>query len=471
VWSDDHKDMCFYRGADKCLLPEDIQEDMFEYAQCLHCGSITCIEEPGASAQRKALLLAREKGMMISYDPNYRPTLWPDETTAHSKIFDGFKYAHLVKISEEEFHMATGHENIENGIRAVIDQGADLVVVSRGEQGALASNGDYIVESPALKNIEIVETTGAGDGFLAALISRLLPEFKKNGSLLKTLEKGLVKDALDFGNIVGGLTCSKPGAIPSLPSKEEVDEFMATRNKYAVASNSTLSISPQSLANMIDHSFLKPNGESGKIEKLCEEAREFGFVMVAVNPAEIQRCVKLLKGTDVRVGAAIGFPLGQFTTRVKTYETRDAIQCGATEIDMVVNIRELQMGNYELIRREIKEVLQACKEVPDKDIACKVIFETCYLSDEQKLKLCKICCDLGVDYVKTSTGFGSGGATVKDVKLMQQAVGADIGVKASGGIQTLSDAKTMIAAGASRIGTSAGSEILAVLLEELRQKT
>ena len=256
VWSDGHKDMCFYRGADKCLLPEDIQEEMFEDAQCLHCGSITCIEEPGASAQRKALLLARGKGMMISYDPNYRPTLWPDETTAHSKIFDGFKYAHMVKISEEEFNMATGHENIENGIRAVIDQGADLVVVSRGERGAVASNGDYVVESPALKNIEIVETTGAGDGFLAALISRLLPEFKKHGGSLKTLDKGLVKDALDFGNIVGGLTCSKPGAIPSLPSKEEIDEFMEKR-KDTIASNNTLSITPQRLAKMIDHSFLK----------------------------------------------------------------------------------------------------------------------------------------------------------------------------------------------------------------------
>ena len=268
---------------------------------------------------------------------------------------------------------------------------------------------------------------------------------------------------------MGGLACSKPGAIPALPSKEEVDEFMATK-KYTFASNTTLFISPESLAKMIDHSCLKPNGESGEIEKLCEEARKFGFVMVAVNPAEVQRCVELLKGTSVRVGAAIGFPLGQSTVRVKAYETRDAIQCGATEIDMVINIRELHMGNYELIRREIKEVLQACKEVTYKDIICKVIFETCYLSDEQKLKLCKICCDLGVDYVKTSTGFGSGGATVKDVKLMRQAVGADIGVKASGGIRTLSDAKAMIAAGASRIGTSRGSGILAELLEELSHK-
>lgn len=181
VWDDGHKYLCFYRGADRFLLPEKSTLRVLEGAKCFHYGSMMFLDEPAASAQHKAIRMARERGLMITYDPNYRPTLCPNEETAHRIIMDGFKYAHLAKFSQEEWHVATGHKDLQRGIQAVLNQGVELVVISRGEQGAMATNGDFVIESPALANLNIVETTGAGDAFMAAMISRLLPEFHKHG--------------------------------------------------------------------------------------------------------------------------------------------------------------------------------------------------------------------------------------------------------------------------------------------------
>ena len=219
------------------------------------------------------------------------------------------------------------------------------------------------------------------------------------------------------------------------------------------------SISPKELAGMIDHTFLKPHGKASDIETLCREALEYGFAMVAIHPSQITRCVALLKGSNVKIGACIGFPLGQNTTASKAFETRDAIQNGATEIDMVMNVFELQNGNYEYVQRDIEAVVQVCKQA-DPQILCKVILETCYLSDEQKIKACELSKAAGADFVKTSTGFGPSGATSKDVRLMRQTVGNDMGVKASGGVRDLETVMTMIAAGANRIGTSSGVAIM-----------
>jgi fructokinase len=232
VWDNGRKDMCFYRnpGADMRLLPDEITPAIFEGARGFHYGSITLIDEPGASAQRKALQMARDKGLMLSYDPNYRPTLWPDEATARRVIFDAFQYAHLAKISEEEWAVATGHADLDAGIRAVLDQGVELLVISRGEKGALATNGDYRIEIPALDNLNVVETTGAGDGFMGAMITRLLPEFEARGSLA-AIDEATVRDALHYANHVGGLTCTQPGAIPALPFAADVAQFIASRNE------------------------------------------------------------------------------------------------------------------------------------------------------------------------------------------------------------------------------------------------
>jgi deoxyribose-phosphate aldolase len=211
---------------------------------------------------------------------------------------------------------------------------------------------------------------------------------------------------------------------------------------------------------MIDHTFLKPFGAPRDIEKLCAEAREYGFAMVAINPAEVERCAQLLRGSAVRVGAAIGFPLGQNTSAVKRFETQDAIARGAGEIDMVINIRVLQAGDLGVVRDEIAAMVALCKP---RGVISKVILETCYLSDAEKRAVCHMALEAGTDFVKTSTGFGTAGATLEDVRLMRETVGPAMGVKAAGGIRTLDAALAMIAAGATRIGTSAGVAIIEAL--------
>ena len=216
-------------------------------------------------------------------------------------------------------------------------------------------------------------------------------------------------------------------------------------------------ISYEELCSLIDHTFLKPFGTEADIESLCAEAAEYQFAMVAINPAEIETCVKLLKGTGVRTGAAIGFPLGQNTSEVKAFEIRDSIKKGATEIDMVINVRALQKGQFDLVRKEIKAMVEICKPA---GIISKVILETCYLTDDQKRVVCQMASEAGVDFVKTSTGFGTAGATVEDIRLMRSVVGPEMGVKASGSVRDLNTALAMIDAGATRIGTSSGVKIV-----------
>ncbi|MCP4629584.1 MAG: carbohydrate kinase [bacterium] len=227
VWDDGRKDLCFYRnpGADMLLSANEINDAIFDGARCFHFGSISFIDEPSASAQRKALQIARDKGLMISYDPNYRPTLWPDEKTAATVIQDYFQYCHLAKISEEEWQVATGYADLEAGIQAVMAKGVELLIISRGENGAIATNGDYRIELPGLE-VDVVETTGAGDGFLGAIITELLPAREKTGSLA-AISENQVRDALKKANAVGALTCKKPGAIPALPTRAETDEFIS----------------------------------------------------------------------------------------------------------------------------------------------------------------------------------------------------------------------------------------------------
>lgn len=227
VWDDGRKDLCFFRnpGADMRLHPDEITPAMFAGAHCFHYGSISFIDEPSASAQRKAIEIARRQNLMLTYDPNYRPTLWPSVEQAQAVIQDGFNYCHLAKISQEEWAVATGHADLESGIKAVLAHGVELLVISRGEQGALATNGDYVIELPSLP-VNVVETTGAGDGFMGAMISRLLPAREKTGSLAK-VDQAVVREALSFAVAVGALTCTKPGAIPALPTRAEAEAFLS----------------------------------------------------------------------------------------------------------------------------------------------------------------------------------------------------------------------------------------------------
>lgn len=216
-------------------------------------------------------------------------------------------------------------------------------------------------------------------------------------------------------------------------------------------------VSVEQLANMVDHTNLKAFADDAAFQKLCDEARNYNFKMVAINPAQTERCKEKLQGCPVHVGAAIGFPLGQTTLECKIFETKDAIEKGADEIDYVINIAELKNNNYDYIKKEMEEIVKICREA---NVISKVIFENCYLTDDEKKKVAEIAKEVKPDFIKTSTGFGTGGATVEDVALMKSVVGDEVKVKAAGGIRDLKTALAMVEAGAERLGTSAGVAIV-----------
>ena len=214
-------------------------------------------------------------------------------------------------------------------------------------------------------------------------------------------------------------------------------------------------ITVEQLANMVDHTNLKAFADDAAFTKLCDEARKYNFKMVAINPAQTVRCKEKLKDSLVHVGAAIGFPLGQTTLECKIFETKDAIKKGADEIDYVINVAELKNKNYDYIKKEMEEIVKICKEAGK---TSKVIFENCYLTDDEKVKVAEIAKEVKPDFIKTSTGFG---------KLMKSVVGDEVKVKAAGGIRDLKTALAMIEAGAERLGTSAG---VAIVEEYMKQK-
>ena len=211
------------------------------------------------------------------------------------------------------------------------------------------------------------------------------------------------------------------------------------------------------LASYIDHTLLKQNATSEQIITLCQEAREYQFASVCINPTHVRLCAELLRNSGVKVCTVIGFPLGANTTATKVFETQDAIQNGASEIDMVINIGALKNGDFTLVAKDISEISRATH---NGGAILKVIIETCLLSDEEKVIACLLAKQAGADYVKTSTGFSTAGATIEDVTLMRKVVGPEMGVKAAGGVRNLEDAEKMIAAGATRLGASAGVQIV-----------
>jgi deoxyribose-phosphate aldolase len=231
-----------------------------------------------------------------------------------------------------------------------------------------------------------------------------------------------------------------------------------------------MKMTPEKLAKYIDQTLLKPYVTEERLKDFCLESDKYGFAMVAINSAPVAFCKKILDQSEVHVGAAIGFPLGQTTIEDKVFETKQAIKNGADEIDYVVNLVQLKSGHYDYVEEEMRQIVEVCRK---HNKISKVIFENCYLNDAEKAKLCEIALKVKPDYIKTSTGFGTPepgvavGATLHDVKLMKSLVGDKIKVKAAGGVRTLEEALQMIEAGASRIGTSAGVKII----EELKLKS
>jgi len=222
-----------------------------------------------------------------------------------------------------------------------------------------------------------------------------------------------------------------------------------------------MKLTKKEVAKTIDHTLLKPNATLGDIERLCKEAKEFGFSSVTIAPYLVKYAYELLGDSEVKIDVVVGFPFGYNTIATKVFETKESIVNGAKEVDMVVNISAVKDRKWEIVKEDIESVAKECKNT-----VLKVIFETCYLEKEEIKKLAEVCLQIpGVDYIKTSTGFGPSGATVEDVKLMKEIVGNKIKVKASGGIRTLQDYINMVNAGAQRIGTSAGISILKELSE------
>ena len=213
----------------------------------------------------------------------------------------------------------------------------------------------------------------------------------------------------------------------------------------------------QQLASMIDHTVLKADATRVDVEKICKEAAEYKFASVCINPGNVELAAKLLADSEVKVCTVIGFPLGANTSEVKAFETKEAIAKGAHEVDMVINIGRLKDKDYEYVRNDIKAVVEAAKG----KALTKVIIETCLLTDEEKVKACELAKEAGADFVKTSTGFSTGGATPEDIKLMRETVGPNLGVKASGGVRCFADAEAVIANGATRIGASSSIIICA----------
>lgn len=214
---------------------------------------------------------------------------------------------------------------------------------------------------------------------------------------------------------------------------------------------------PTGVAGLIDHTLLKPDATRKEVEQLCREAAEFSFATVCVNPVWVALCSSLLRSTPVGVCAVVGFPLGATTPEVKNFETRRVIYDGAREVDMVINIGALKSGDLRAVERDIEAVTVPCR---DCGVTSKVIIEAAYLTDEEKITASTLAKAAGADFVKTSTGFGPGGATVADVALMRRVVGEDMGVKAAGGVKDLDALKAMVAAGATRVGASAGVRIV-----------
>lgn len=213
----------------------------------------------------------------------------------------------------------------------------------------------------------------------------------------------------------------------------------------------------EEVARLIDHTLLKPQATPAQVEQLCDEARRYGFASVCINPVYVRLAVKKLKGSGVAVCTVVGFPLGATTTPVKVSEARQAMADGAAEIDMVIHIGALKAGDHRAVQEDIAAVSDACHEG---GAVLKVIIEAVLLSDEEKVTACRLAQAAGADFVKTSTGFAGGGATVEDVRLMRQTVGPRMGIKAAGGVRSYADVLAMVEAGATRIGASAGVEIV-----------
>lgn len=284
-----------------------------------------------------------------------------------------------------------------------------------------------------------------------ALIDRVTRE------VMVALKNPTTAPAAEVGstcNVESGLDCLECGQC--VTNRPDFINGLITAGVCRLSTQLGIGPVEAKVARMIDHTLLKPDATEEQVTQLCREAATYCFASVCVNPIWVELCAKLLRRSGVKVCTVIGFPLGATTTSAKAYETRDTIGKGAGEIDMVINVGLMKSRQYSRVREDIRAVVRATRP----NILVKVILETCLLTDDEKVRACELSVEGGADYVKTSTGFSSGGATVNDIALMRKTVGPEIGVKASGGVRTFEDAEALIKAGATRLGASAGLKII-----------
>lgn len=284
----------------------------------------------------------------------------------------------------------------------------------------------------------------------SATVERLVEQITKQVLLLLHEEEARTQAGGDNG------TCADCIGQCITQCQDKVREVVNAGASRLTSTLGNVDVGPN-IAKMIDHTLLKPDATQDQIAQLCYEARTYGFAAVCVNPSYVELCSQLLQGTPVHVCTVVGFPLGATPPEVKGYEAQQAIEDGASEVDMVINIGALKSKDYALVERDIATLARICHAG---GAILKVIIEAALLTDEEKVIASQLSKAAGADYVKTSTGFGPGGATVHDVELMRRAVGPEMGIKAAGGIKSYEDAKAMVAAGATRIGASAGIKIV-----------
>ena len=282
---------------------------------------------------------------------------------------------------------------------------------------------------------------------------------KLDEAMLERIIEQITHEVLVLVEENGGLLDGSDERSVGLSGKNYVDRVQPVVRAGADRVAATLGIAPTdgSFKRMIDHTLLKPDATQDEIARLCYEAKKYEFASVCVNPSYVKLCADLLKDSDVLTCTVVGFPLGATSTEAKVFEAQKAVRDGAREVDMVINVGALKSRDYELVERDIASVARA---VQAEGAILKVIIETALLTDEEKVAASQLAKVAGADFVKTSTGFGPGGATVEDVALMRRVVGPKIGVKASGGIRTAADVQKMVEAGATRIGASASVKIV-----------
>jgi len=424
-------------GANDLMTVEEI-----EAARPAIAGAriLVCQLEVPLEISLAALRVAREEGVRTIFNPApARPDL-PEELYRLSDIFCP---------NESETELLTGMpvgtlEEAEAAARTLREKGAGIVILTLGERGSLLVTGD-VTEYVPVEPVKAVDTTGAGDAFV--------------GSLAYFLATGKdVQEAMRAANLIAAISVQSPGTQTSFPEARDLPAGLADIDGSAEAGKAGTAggISPEEMAGFIDHTLLKSEASRSEIDALCEEAVRYGFKAVCVNPCHVARAADNLKGSAVRVCSVVGFPLGASDSRAKAFEARTAVEDGADELDMVMNIGALKSGDRKAVEKDIRAV----RDAAGGETVLKVIIETCLLEDQEKILACEIARDAGADFVKTSTGFAGGGATLEDVSLMRRAVGPKTGVKASGGIKDVTSASAMISAGADRIGTSSGAEIV-----------